>query len=76
IILASAIGSWMEIRSILTSFASLSRNPIYGHNGCLCVAMTTPWNIIDQLHNWASILQDHIDKLELSAERTKTLQSE
>eukprot|EP00096_Caligus_rogercresseyi_P005596 TRINITY_DN2151_c0_g1_i6.p1 TRINITY_DN2151_c0_g1~~TRINITY_DN2151_c0_g1_i6.p1 ORF type:complete len:489 (-),score=103.30 TRINITY_DN2151_c0_g1_i6:861-2327(-) len=43
---------------------------------CLCVAMTTPWNIIDQLHNWASILQDHIDKLELSAERTKTLQSE
>ena len=29
----------------------------------LCVAMTTPWNIMDQLHNWATLLHDHIDKL-------------
>lgn len=42
----------------------------------LCVAMTTPWNIMDQLRNWATILQDHIDKLNLSAEKTKKLQSE
>ena len=42
----------------------------------LCVAMTTPWNIMDQLRNWATVLQDHIDKLTLSAERTKKLQNE
>ena len=42
----------------------------------LCVAMTTPWNIMDQLQTWASILQDHIDRLNLSAERTKQLQNE
>lgn len=42
----------------------------------LCVAMTTPWNIMDQLQNWASILQDHIDRLNLSAEKTKQLQNE
>lgn len=29
------------------------------------VAMTTPWGILDQLQSWASILQDHIDKLKL-----------
>jgi dynein light intermediate chain 1 len=23
----------------------------------LCVAMTNPWNIMDQLQNWASLLQ-------------------
>ena len=38
--------------------------------------MTTPWNIMDQLQTWASMLQDHIDKLALSAERTKALQRE
>ena len=42
----------------------------------LCVAMTTPWNIMDQLHNWATLLHDHIDKLTLSAEETKRLQIE
>merc|ERR1712029_924951 len=42
----------------------------------LCVAMTTPWNIMDQLRDWATILQDHIDKLSLSAEKTKKLQNE
>ena len=33
------------------------------------VAMTTPWNMMDQLQNWASLLQDHIDKLRLTAEQ-------
>ena len=42
----------------------------------LCVAMTTPWNIMDQLQNWATLLHDHIDKLTLSAEETKKLQNE
>ena len=42
----------------------------------LCVAMTTPWNIMDQLQNWATLLHDHIDKLTLSAEETKQLQNE
>ena len=31
---------------------------------------------MDQLKNWARILQDHIDKLALSAEKTKKLQNE
>merc|ERR1719322_1761932 len=38
--------------------------------------MTTPWNIMDQLQNWATLLHDHIDKLTLSAEETKRLQNE
>lgn len=42
----------------------------------LCVSMTTPWNIMDQLQNWATLLHDHIDKLTLSAEETKRLQNE
>ncbi|KAF4518037.1 hypothetical protein B566_EDAN009270 [Ephemera danica] len=40
------------------------------------VSMTTPWAMLDQLQNWATILQDHVDKLNLSAdfiqERQKT----
>ncbi|XP_023345071.1 cytoplasmic dynein 1 light intermediate chain 1 isoform X2 [Eurytemora carolleeae] len=42
----------------------------------LCVSMTTPWNIMDQLQNWASLLQDHIDKLPLSGEEVKKYQTE
>ncbi|MCL4121100.1 UNVERIFIED_CONTAM: hypothetical protein GTU68_014305, partial [Idotea baltica] len=34
----------------------------------LAVSMTTPWAIMDQLHTWASTLQDHIDKLNLDPE--------
>nr|XP_018909401.1 PREDICTED: cytoplasmic dynein 1 light intermediate chain 2 isoform X1 [Bemisia tabaci] len=33
------------------------------------VSMTTPWNIMEQLENWATILQDHIDKLNISPEK-------
>ncbi|XP_065352686.1 cytoplasmic dynein 1 light intermediate chain 2 isoform X3 [Cloeon dipterum] len=32
------------------------------------VSMTSPWAMLDQLQNWATILQDHIDKLNLSAD--------
>ena len=32
------------------------------------VSMTTPWAVLDQLQNWASALQDHVDKLPLSAD--------
>ncbi|CAH2065986.1 unnamed protein product, partial [Iphiclides podalirius] len=35
----------------------------------LTVAMTTPWGILDQLQSWASVLGDHIDKLDLSPEQ-------
>jgi len=41
----------------------------------LCVSMTTPWNMMDQLQNWASLLQDHIDKLPLSGEDVKKYQT-
>lgn len=30
------------------------------------VAMTTPWGILEQLQNWAAVLGDHIDKLDLT----------
>ena len=39
------------------------------------VAMTTPWNMMDQLQNWASLLQDHIDKLRLTAEQVRVEKS-
>jgi len=39
------------------------------------VSMTTPWNMMDQLQNWVSLLQDHIDKLKLTSEQVKTLQT-
>jgi len=39
------------------------------------VAMTTPWNMMDQLQNWASLLQDHIDKLRLTSEQVKQFQA-
>ncbi|XP_067001575.1 cytoplasmic dynein 1 light intermediate chain 2 isoform X2 [Anabrus simplex] len=32
------------------------------------VAMTTPWGILDQLQNWATVLQDHIDRLKLATD--------
>ncbi|XP_068621271.1 cytoplasmic dynein 1 light intermediate chain 2 [Battus philenor] len=35
----------------------------------LTVAMTTPWGILDQLQSWASVLGDHIDKLDLTPEQ-------
>ncbi|XP_045458869.1 cytoplasmic dynein 1 light intermediate chain 2 [Melitaea cinxia] len=35
----------------------------------LTVAMTTPWGVLDQLQSWASVLGDHIDKLDLTPEQ-------
>jgi hypothetical protein len=32
------------------------------------VSMTTPWAMLEQLQNWATLLQDHVDKLNLSAD--------
>ena len=40
----------------------------------LTVSMTTPWAILDQLHKWASLLQDHIDRLPFSAEAIREYQ--
>ncbi|XP_042224102.1 cytoplasmic dynein 1 light intermediate chain 2-like isoform X2 [Homarus americanus] len=40
----------------------------------LSVSMTTPWAIMDQLHTWASTLQDHIDKLNLDPDKFKEQQ--
>lgn len=40
----------------------------------LTVSMTTPWAMLDQLREWASLLQDHIDKLSLSAEAIREYQ--
>ena len=65
---------FLKIENV-TILTFLIQNIIY-FSVLLCVAMTTPWNIMDQLKNWARILQDHIDKLTLSAETTKKLQNE
>lgn len=32
------------------------------------VSMTTPWAMLEQLQNWATLLQDHVDKINLSAD--------
>jgi dynein light intermediate chain 1 len=32
------------------------------------VAMTTPWGILDQLQTWATVLQDHIDRLKIDVD--------
>lgn len=41
----------------------------------LTVSMTTPWAIMDQLHTWASTLQDHIDKLNIDPDKFKEQQN-
>ncbi|XP_075212905.1 dynein light intermediate chain [Lycorma delicatula] len=33
------------------------------------VAMTTPWSLLEQLENWATVLQDHIDRLKIPPEK-------
>ncbi|XP_071517692.1 cytoplasmic dynein 1 light intermediate chain 2-like, partial [Panulirus ornatus] len=40
----------------------------------LTVSMTTPWAVMDQLHTWASTLQDHIDKLNFDPDKFKDQQ--
>lgn len=40
----------------------------------LTVSMTAPWGIMDQLHTWASTLQDHIDKINLDPDKFKDRQ--
>jgi dynein light intermediate chain 1 len=32
-------------------------------------SMTTPWAILEQLQNWASVLHDHIDALKIPADQ-------
>lgn len=38
----------------------------------LTVTMTAPWGILDQLQHWASVLADHLDKLELDVDSRQT----
>ena len=38
------------------------------------VSMTAPWSMMEQLQNWAILLQDHIDKLPISAEQMQEYQ--
>jgi len=40
----------------------------------LTVSMATPWSIIEQLQNWAGILHDYVDSLNMSPDRVKDLQ--
>jgi len=40
----------------------------------LTVSITTPWAMLDQLREWASLIQDHIDKLPFSAEAIREYQ--
>jgi len=35
------------------------------------VSMKTPWNIMDQLENWATLLQDYIDNLPIPSEELR-----
>nr|CAI5863434.1 unnamed protein product [Callosobruchus analis] len=38
----------------------------------LTVSMTTPWGILEQLQHWASILADHLDKLNINVDVRQT----
>ena len=38
----------------------------------ICASMATPWAIMDQLHKWMAVLQDHIDSLSLTADQIKS----
>jgi dynein light intermediate chain 1 len=40
----------------------------------LSVTMAKPWQILDSLQTWASVLQDHVDKLKLDAKAVRQLQ--
>merc|ERR1719290_397274 len=57
----------------LLNFA-LKENTYEDTTVLICVSMTTPWNIMEQLQNWLSLLQDHIDKLKLTADQVKQYQ--
>lgn len=35
------------------------------------VSMKTPWNIMDQLESWATLLQDFIDNLSIPTEELR-----
>jgi len=35
------------------------------------VSMKTPWNIMDQLESWATLLQDYIDNLPIPSEELR-----
>lgn len=37
----------------------------------LCVSMTQPWQIMDSLNSWATILRKHCESLKLSADQRK-----
>lgn len=64
------LGAWIldgdPTLSYLLKFA-LSKETYQDTMVMFVVSMTTPWNILDQLHSWAAILQDHIDKLNISS---------
>lgn len=34
--------------------------------------MTTPWGILEQLQHWASVLADHLDKLDIDVDLRQT----
>jgi len=36
--------------------------------------MTTPWELLDQLHAWAGVIQDHLDQLNLTADSVRERQ--
>ena len=42
----------------------------------LVVSMMTPWTIMDSLHTWASLLQDHMDALKLEPDVIREHQRE
>lgn len=38
------------------------------------VDMSRPWNIMETLQKWASVLRDHVDKLKIVPEEMKELE--
>jgi len=42
----------------------------------VCASMARPWAVLDQLTKWLTILQDHVDQLELSADQVHQFRQE
>lgn len=53
--------------SNLLKFA-LTENLVADTTAMICVSLSTPWDVMDQLNKWVTVLHDHLDTLQLSGQ--------
>lgn len=74
---STKLGTWIldgdPKHTELLNFALTEQN--FEHSCCLLVAsMSQPWNIIRSLEKWATILERHIDKIDIKHTKLKQCQ--